>query len=207
MSGDAFWHVLAGAALVYCGILTFVLVAVMRQVGSLLLLINPDFPREVPGGPDLDQEVDVPGLAAAPAVVLFVAPGCAACEDLMPTIPNVVRAFPDVAVVAAVGQADTPAGRELVAELGAAARADLSTLQEDWDVPGTPFGVAVSADRRVAGRGIVNTLDQLTTLAELARDGRPAADPHEAGHEARDGDGEHAEHREEAGLVASGSTS
>lgn len=165
-----FWEILTTVALVYCGVLSVILIAVMRQVGSLLLLINPDFPIDVAGGPELGSQVDLPGVAPGqPAVVVFIAPGCTACMEVMPSIPKVASAFPDVAVLASVAQPSTPAGRELIEKLPDLARPELERLQETWGVPGTPYAVSISREWRIATRGVVNTLDQLTTMAELAQ--------------------------------------
>jgi hypothetical protein len=164
------WHVLTLALFGLFGMLTFVVVAVMRQLGSLVLLINPDFPRDVPGGLTAGTEVAVDGLEPGhPAVVLFLGPACTACAELEPRIPVAMRQFPDVAFFGIVGQADTPAGEELAARVGDIARTDLPALEKEWSIPGTPFGVAISPNHRVVAQGIVNTLDQLTSMAEHAR--------------------------------------
>jgi thiol-disulfide isomerase/thioredoxin len=147
----------------------FVLMGVMRQLGTLLLHVRPGAPHEVGGGPDVGTVLDVPDIPFADgAVVLFIAPGCEPCANLLPSVPIVQGNHPDVELVAVVAYGD-PEQRKLYAEkVGPYARADLDHLYRDWQIPGTPFALSLDRERRLRLKGIVNTLEQLTVMAEAA---------------------------------------
>jgi hypothetical protein len=161
------WH----AATLILGLLVAglaaLLVSVMRQVGNLMIMINPTDPRAIAGGPEVGaqaSEYDGP----APAVLVFVSPDCAPCTDLAPTF-SVFRAnWADVALVPIVSNAGDEARAEYARKLGTGARYDLPHLYPNWNIPGTPYAVAVDASHHVRRTGVTNTLDQLETLAATA---------------------------------------
>lgn len=145
------------------------LVALMRQVGSLLLLISPENPRPVAGGPEIGSELVVPGTTrGTPTVVTFLAPRCPPCEELVPSLPVLRERYPEVELVAIVALGDDEERMSYAKSVGTFARADVPELFEEWHVQGTPFAIALDRDGRVRHRGVANTLDQLETLAEAA---------------------------------------
>lgn len=138
--------VLAAAVVV----LALLVLALYRQVGVLTLRLGPRVPLELAEeGPRLG--------APAPALehlgdhgselVVFFSPGCRLCRQLAPG-------------VAALGREGVPV--RLVHE------DEEAEAFERWNVPGTPFAVAL-ADGLVAAKGTVNTLEELDELLLVAR--------------------------------------
>lgn len=163
---ESIWHVLTVVLLVGFVLLGVGLVAVMRQVGGLLILVQPNAPKEIGGGPEIGERIE--GFNARPALVVFVAPDCQPCTELTPSFVAFRRAWPDVELVAAVARG-TDAERQAYAQtLGDYARPDMQELYERWEVRGTPYGVALDSGGRVRAKGVVNTLDQLEELAHVA---------------------------------------
>jgi len=146
------------------------LVALMRQVGSLLLVVGTTRPLDLPAGPKVGARLSLPGYPKGrPAVVAFVSPDCTQCKSLAPGFGRLHELYRDqLDVVAVVAHADPETRTRYAAEIGAFARTDMPALMQDWEIPGTPYAVALDGSRRVKGGGIVNTLDQLETLAVTA---------------------------------------
>lgn len=161
--------VLLAAGLLIEGVL---LVAVMRQVGELLLYGGP-VNVNVSSGPKADTVVDLPGgqRTGRPALVVFTSSACEQCKALEPGLQQIQAVYgPDAAeghqldLIAVLTDRNLDSRREHARELGTFARADLIALMQDWDVPGTPFAVALDAQHRVKGAEVVNTQVQLEML-------------------------------------------
>src|SRR5919198_404806 len=99
-------------------------------------------------------------------LVVFLAPRCGLCKPLLPAIEALRRGFREIDVVAAVIGAEEPELQAYAKEVGEVARPDLAHLEKDWNIPGTPFVVAIDRESRTYASGVVNSLDQLDTLAE-----------------------------------------
>jgi thiol-disulfide isomerase/thioredoxin len=163
---DSLWHALTLALLGGFALLAFCVVALMRQVGSVLLLVQPHVPKDIGGGPEIGQIEDFDDLAAdMSALVVFVAPDCEPCHELAPTFPAFRRAWPDFELVVAVARGNDDERQDHARALGSFARADLRELYERWEVQGTPFAVALDRDHRVRAKGVINTFDQMEQLA------------------------------------------
>ncbi len=164
---DDLWRVLVvvlTAAVVVEGV---VLVAVMRQVGRLIL--NPSRAGMLPGdgGPAFDSEVRIHGLDFTKGVLaLFVSPGCAACEVLEPALPDIAERYPDIRILPIVTGANARVRERHAAELGLDARGDLDFLIGEWNIPGTPFGVGIGPDARVKAKGVLTTPGQVEDVIE-----------------------------------------
>jgi thiol-disulfide isomerase/thioredoxin len=161
------------------------LVAVMRQVGSLLLVVGTTRPLDLPVGPKIGEVQELPGYERGrPVLVAFVSPDCQQCRSLLPGFRRLQTAYGDqLELIAVVSHADAQARTKYAREIGTFARTDLPALMQDWEVPGTPFAVALDASHRVRGTGIVNTLDQLETLAVTALAIAPASEQPDHGGE------------------------
>src|SRR3989442_146110 len=108
------------------------LVALMRQVGSLLLLINPENPRPVAGGPELGSELFVPGTnRGTPTIVTFLAPRCPPCEELVPKLPVFRERYQDVELIAIVALGEDEERVSYAKSIGPFARADLPELFDE----------------------------------------------------------------------------
>ncbi len=146
------------------------LLALMRQVGTVLMHVSPPRPGTGFGGPVIGGSVSESVFSSvafeAPAVFIFVGSNCPACAP----IERVLRTFRDnynelELFVVVTGEFEERR-IEHAAELEVAAHHDLEGLAELWKIPGTPYAVGVSAEYRIAHAGVVNTLDQLEALAE-----------------------------------------
>jgi len=174
---EALWQVLVVVLLIAVVLEAVALVAVMRQVGGVLLQLNPARVGQIEGGgPEPGTEVEYPGREIGkPALVLFVSHTCGLCKDLIPAIPVVQSHYRELEIVAVVTGGEEGDRLAYAKGIGETARPDLHDLQQRWSVPGTPFAVAIDRDNRVQVSGVANSLDQLEALAEtlLADDGAP----------------------------------
>lgn len=149
------------------------LVALMRQVGELLLHGGP-VRANGPAGPRVGTVVDVPGRdrPGRPALVVFTSSECEECKGLEPGLQRIHAVYGPGAtagyqldLVAVLTDRGANSRAEHARGLGSFARTDLVGLMQDWDVPGTPFAVALDAGQRVKGAEVVNTRMQLEMLA------------------------------------------
>lgn len=150
------------------------LVAVMRQMGELLLRGVGPTAMPVAGGPELGTSVEIPGVddRVRPALVVFTSSLCEQCRILEPGLQQIHSLYgPDahdghqLDLVAVLTDANPTGRAEHARELGGFARTDLIALMQDWSVPGTPFAVALDSDHRVRGAEVVNSQLQLEMLA------------------------------------------
>lgn len=151
-----------------------VLAGVMRQLGAVLLAVQPGAPRDVGGGPEVGVPVDLTDLALSGnrgAVFAFFAPNCEPCEMLRPALAELPDEYPAASIVAVVAFGGDEERADYAARLAPLARADLTHLHEQWEIPGTPYVVSVDRSGSVRAKGIVTTREQLRAMAEIA--GRP----------------------------------
>lgn len=166
---DPVWQVLLLLVTGITLLSAVLLVALMRQVGGILIQLRPARIGELEGeGPEVGTPVDEEWLPnGAPMIVLFVSPGCSLCEPLLPAVAVLRRSWPalDVAVAIVGGAPEDRFAYER--RLDGLARPDFEELNRIWNVPGTPFVVGVGKDRTVQSAGVVNSLDQLENLADV----------------------------------------
>jgi hypothetical protein len=130
--------------------LAVLVLALYRQVGVLALRIAPRHALELAEeGPELGA--DAPQLdrltREGEELVAFLGAGCRVCHELEPSLRALAREGLPVHLVYDVED---------------------SAALERWEVPGTPFVVAV-IDGRVAAKGTVNTLEEIEGVVALAR--------------------------------------
>ena len=153
------WWVAAFVAQwVLLAVMAVVIVALARQVGTLHLRLGPR------GALEIDDEGPALGEAALPTpaqdadgspvviggpglrrVVVFSSPTCSVCRELVPAI---------LAAAAAVRVAAQVVHDE--------------EAEKAWNVPGTPFVVALDESGVVQAKGTVNNLEQLEGLLDTA---------------------------------------
>lgn len=160
-----------GAGMVLEAVILF---AMMRQMGELLLNgVGPGRPR-VSGGPPRGAVVDVPGHepAGRPTLVVFTSSECEQCRVLVSGLQQLDALYgPDAEeghqldLVAALTDRDVTSREEHARELGSFARTDMLSLMQDWDIPGTPFAVALTGEHRVEAAEVVNGQLHLEMLA------------------------------------------
>jgi methylamine dehydrogenase accessory protein MauD len=189
MSTAPVWEVLVLVLVCVAAVQAFALVAVMRQVGGLLVRLNPTGVGEVESGPDVDRIVELPGIPPGrPALVVFASPGCTLCRFFETALPAIRANYNEIDVVAVVMGAEDALERSAYARrLGEAGRADIPELAKDWNVQGTPFAVGLDDEHRVRVRGVANTLDHLESVAEAIILPRVEPEDPEDGGVARDG--------------------
>jgi hypothetical protein len=149
------------------------LVAVMRNVGELLLYRGPVRVNALTG-PGIETVVDVPGRepTGRPALVVFTSAACEQCKALEPGLKRMFGLYGPHAenghqldLVAVLTDRDANARATHANELGSWARTDLIALMQDWKVPGTPFAVALDAEHHVKGVQVVNTQMDMEVLS------------------------------------------
>lgn len=150
-------------------VLALVVVGVMRQLGAVLLQVQPSAVRDVGGGPDVGVSVALPGLAmSGGALIAFLAPRCEPCERLRPALQSLAISHPALALAGVVAFGSDEEREEYLRELGPLARGDLGHLRDEWHIPGTPYLVSVDSAGRIRAKGVVNTPDQLSAMADAA---------------------------------------
>lgn len=154
--------------------------ALTRQIGLLHRRIAPAGARMDANGPAIGEfapaldTADVFGrrttLAAdrgKQTLLIFVAPRCPVCSDLMPAILTVARAErarAEVILISMDGDEITNknyASRQQLDEL----RYVLSPeLAQRYIVTGAPYAVLIGVDRRVQTKGVINHLEHIESL-------------------------------------------
>src|SRR5438874_7966595 len=107
------WHALTVGAIVSFGAVVVLLIAVMRQVGSILMVVGTSTPLSIPAGPKVGSVLPVRGSQLRrPLLVVFVSPECTQCRALVPGFARLASAYRDQPqLVVAVTNADEPERR------------------------------------------------------------------------------------------------
>jgi methylamine dehydrogenase accessory protein MauD len=168
MNVTAIWEILVVVLVLVAVVQAFALLAVMRQVGGLLVRLNPTGVGDVESGPEVDALLEIPGvLPGRPALVVFGSPSCTLCRYLEPAVAAIRANYEEIDVLVVATGGDDAAERAVYAQkFGHSGRGDIPELAKDWNVQGTPFAVGLGADHRVRVRGVANTLDHLESVAE-----------------------------------------
>lgn len=159
-------------------VLSVVVVALARQIGTLHLRLGPRGALEVDDeGPPLgeapppEETTDAQGRPARiggpgeAQLLLFVSPGCHLCEQVLPSLPAVARRH-DLApyVLADVDAEETVSQYER-------RRLDARIVSGNWiaqhyRIPGTPYSIVLDRLGIVRAKGTANNLEQLEGLVE-----------------------------------------
>jgi methylamine dehydrogenase accessory protein MauD len=162
-------------------LLSVVVVALARQVGTLHLRLGPRGALEVDGeGPalgeapepvsaiDLDGRDVVVGGPGEPQLLLFVSPGCPVCREVLPSLPAAARAGRLTPyVISDAGSEDT--ARSYRHDRVAAPLIPAPEVARGYGVPGTPYAVVLDVMGVVRAKGTVNSLEQLEGLVDTGR--------------------------------------
>jgi methylamine dehydrogenase accessory protein MauD len=162
-------------------VLSVVVVALARQVGTLHLRLGPRGALEVDDeGPalgeapeavstiDLDGRDVVVGGPGEPQLLLFVSPGCPVCRDVLPSLPAAARAGRLTPyVISDAGPEDT--ARSYWHDRPGAPLIPAPEVARDYSVPGTPYAVVLDVMGVVRAKGTVNNLEQLEGMVDTAR--------------------------------------
>jgi methylamine dehydrogenase accessory protein MauD len=168
MNVSAIWEALVVVLVCVAVVQAFALLAVMRQVGGLLVRLNPTGVGDVESGPDVDTTLEIPGMPIGrPALIAFASPSCTLCAYLETAIPAVRANYSEIDVAVVVMGGDDDSERLLYArKFGESGRGDIPQVAKEWNVQGTPFAVGLDSNHRVRVRGVANTLDHLESVAE-----------------------------------------
>jgi methylamine dehydrogenase accessory protein MauD len=170
-------------------VLTVVVVSLARQLGTLSGSGARVSAQLADDGPPLDQAPEAQDLTdvhGAPLTVggpgrkqllLFVSPGCGACEQVIPALPAIARNGHLTPVLvtdvdsheAELAFGAAPAEARLVSAPGVLAH---------LNIPGSPYAVLTDRLGVVRGKGALTSLEQLEALIETAdrRAGVPGAE-------------------------------
>ena len=162
-------------------VLSVVVVALARQIGTLHLRLGPrgalEMDEEGPPLGDAPPEIEVRDIEGSPVTVggpgeaqllLFVTPGCTLCEEVLPSVAAVAEAG-DMSpfVVTDVDRAETKSayGRGRLGSPLLPAR----EVAQEYRVPGTPYAVVLDELGVVRAKGAINNLEQMEGLVDTAR--------------------------------------
>ena len=160
-------------------VLAVLVVALARQVGTLHLRLGPRGALELDDeGPPLGeapQPADLRDLRGRPVTVggpgsaqllLFVSPGCPICREVLPGVGAAAAAGGMAPVVLA--DSDGPEVRHAYGGGTPAPVVAAPELSGRYQVPGTPYAVALDELGVVRAKGTVNNLEQMEGLVETA---------------------------------------
>ena len=172
---------------VLMGLLAFVVIGLMRQIGELRLQVGED--REVGlaigtkaplfQGEGLEGTVDLETLVGERLLVLFVHPTCPPCKELFQSLNGEPEHVAEQGVrMVLVSGGSREQNREMVDEFKLSCPLVIQQEHEIADLYGsswTPYGFVVDADGKVAGKGVVNDVHVLGEL--LAKDATDGSSP------------------------------
>lgn len=180
---EAFWT--AGILLlaVVNTVYLLVMLAVLRQVGIMLVRLGPATARIAEAGPAIGSALEPVTLTdtrgnriqVGPTkhgltVIAFLSPRCDACRGLIPSLEPFARQYRDLAHVIAVSTVDEPTGHDdaALSAIGTAVPLVRSrSFAEDLKISLTPYAIVVGDDGRIVAKGIANSLEQLESLLKL----------------------------------------
>jgi methylamine dehydrogenase accessory protein MauD len=158
--------------------LAAVVVALARQIGTLHLRLGPTGALEMDAeGPELGSraiEIEtkdtkgravVIGKGGEDQLLLFVSPTCHVCERVLPSLPAVARAGRLVPYVITDIDVEETALQFKHKRVEAPIVPGVAIAQA-YEIPGTPYIVAIDSRGIVQAKGTVNNLEQVEGLID-----------------------------------------
>ena len=161
---------------VLIGLLAFVVIGLMRQIGELRLQVGEVHETGIAvgskapffQGEGLNGAVDLETLVGERLLVLFVHPTCPPCKELFASLNGDMSSIEEQgARLVLVSGGSHEQNREMIAEFKLSCPLVIQQEHEIADLYGsswTPYGFVVDADGKVAGKGVVNNVDVLGEL-------------------------------------------
>ena len=161
-------------------VLSFVVVALARQIGTLHLRLGPRGALELDEeGPPLGeapppedalalngQEVTIGGPGQA-QLLLFVSPGCHVCDQVLPSVSAATSSGPfRPYVITDVDVFETTRGLDVKSIPAPVIPGQGIAMR--YEVPGTPYVILLDTAGIVRAKGTVNNLEQVEGLIDTA---------------------------------------
>jgi methylamine dehydrogenase accessory protein MauD len=155
--------------------------ALLRQIGVLHLRVQPMGARTMNAGPEIEDRLpelhaeDINGRHVSVVehgrarLLVFMAPTCAACEELMPAVNTIARTEKDrLDVVLLTTVTDEKVNREFIEKHRLARIPYIASpaVVERIGVFGTPYALVTDADGVVRAKGLANHIEHLESLVE-----------------------------------------
>jgi hypothetical protein len=147
---------------------SLVLLALIRQVGLLLLRVGQVAPPRSITGPAPGETLPLPVGLLPPlgkrTLIVFVSTSCGTCDAILPAVRSTARRFRELDVVL-VGDSSQDSFDTWLAGRGGRVSAVASPgILEALDIPGTPFACVVDQRLTVLNAAGANHLDHLEAL-------------------------------------------
>ena len=160
--------------------LCLIVVGLARQVGTLHLRLGPRGALELDDeGPPLGEApipIDAVDTSGAPVniggpgeaqLLLFVSPTCGSCAEVLPSLSVVAREGTMTPIV--ITDAEASAARTIATKRVGARVVSSAEAVRLYEVPGTPYVVALDRGGVVRAKGTANNLEQMEGLVDTAR--------------------------------------
>jgi methylamine dehydrogenase accessory protein MauD len=171
--------------------LCLIVVGLARQVGTLHLRLGPRGALELDDeGPPLGEApvpIDAFDTSGAPVniggpgeaqLLLFVSPTCRSCAEVLPSLSVVARTGTMTPIL--ITDAEMAAARTIETTRINARVVSSPEAVRLYEIPGTPYAVALDRTGVVRAKGTANNLEQMEGLVDTAR--RRLSEPiHERG--------------------------
>ena len=161
---------------VLIGLLAFVVIGLMRQIGELRLRVGEEREAGIAigtmaplfQGEGLNGSVDLEKLVGERLLVLFVHPTCPPCKELFASLNGEMERIAEHGVrLVLVSGGSREQNQEMIAEFKLSCPLVIQQEHEIADLYGnswTPYGFVVDAEGLIAGKGVVNNVDVLGEL-------------------------------------------
>jgi methylamine dehydrogenase accessory protein MauD len=163
-------------------LLSAVTFALVRQVGLIhqripptgarMLNVGPPVGSEVPSFDELSIDGKPTTLAASgrKTLLVFVSSQCDSCAELAPALKSFARSERARLDTILIARSSVPEMREFSRENRLEGVPIIASMElvEKFQVNNTPYGLLVSEDGILITKGIVNTLEHLTSMAHAA---------------------------------------
>lgn len=158
------------------------LLALIRELGIILVRLGPVYAKPTKEGPQIGERVEPLEIADLSGkthyirptkfqqqLLVFVAPGCPVCSELLPGLRTLAADYRDRAIVFAISSSErTPEDFDYAKKLQPFVSYICSPdLHHQFSVDGSPYAILLNADNEVTAKGIANNLQHLESLFSI----------------------------------------